>query len=135
MNQSEATVKPRRRLLTALWVSAISLWGAPKLLAADETSQRAAPWEERHQLTLLIGRLCIDENFRGEFFKSKELDKAKDVLKKHKMPSGPDLEKKIDRILKAHKSPGNPVEEACYSVESALTMARLPGFPCNPWPC
>ena len=135
MNQiSEVTVKPRRNLLTALWVSAISLWSAPKLLAAGENSQQAVSCEDKYQMTLLIGRLCMDEAFRGEFFKDKELEKAKAVLKRHNMPSSPGLEKKVEKILAAHKSPGNPVEEACYSVESALTMARVSGFPC-PWPC
>ena len=132
---SEPAVQPRRNLLSALWVWAVGLLAAPRLLASSQTNPQATTCEDKYELTLLVGRLCIDQDFRGEFFKSADAAKAKALLKKGSMPASPGLEKKMEKILAAHKSPGNPVEEACYSVESALTMARVPTFPCNPWPC
>ncbi len=138
---SEPGVQPRRNILGALWVWAIGLWSAPQLFAADDNKHKAASCEDKYQLTLLIGRLCIDSAFRDDFFKLREVEdkerprKVKEFLEKEpKMPSSPELEAKVEKILKAHKSPENPIQSACYDVESALTMAQVSGFPC-PWPC
>ncbi len=138
-HSSEAAVRPRRNLLTALWVWAVGLWGSSQLLAAaDPKSGKSSHHKavlKDYELTILIGRLCVDDAFRKEFFESKSLDKkAKDLLAKKKMITRADMPDKADKILKAHKSPQNPVEDACASVSSALLTALGRGS-CPDWPC
>ena len=148
MNQiSEPAVQPRRNLLTALWVWAVGLWGSSNLLAATTCAQNPSPAPQscedtlkQYAFTILVGRLCLDSTFRAEFFKSKAWDKAvEDLLKKEpRMLTKDDMvgaDKWVDKMLKAHKSPDNPIQDACYSVDSAISTALKTSVPCIPWPC
>jgi hypothetical protein len=143
LNQnSEPAVQPRRNLLTALWVSVAGLWGSSRLVASTigaETSHGAQTVTcedtlKDYELTLIVGRLCLDEGFRKAFFESRELDaKALELLSKKKMLTRTDMIDSVDKILKAHKSPTNPVKDAVDSLSAALVAAGI--HSCPDWPC
>ena len=141
---SEPAVQPRRNLLSALWVWAIGLLAAPKLLAADKACQSAQVTVpdyckdvlKKYELTMIVGRLCLDKCFRDELFKSGTLDDAAiSILQADGMLTRPDVAAHVDKVLRAHNSPTNKVQDACTAVQDAITTAVRPAMPCNPWPC
>ncbi len=143
MQTLEPAVQPRRNILSALWVWAIGLLAAPKLLAADKacpSSQVIVPdyckeVMKKYELTILVGRLCLDKCFRDELFKSETLDDpAIKILQADGMLTRPDVAAHVDKILRARNSP-NKVQIACQTVQNEIVTAVKPSMPCPDWPC
>lgn len=133
--QSNSGHQGRRRVLTAAWVWFLGLFGSSRLLAAPPDDW--ADKKKEFELTLLLGRLCLDAAFRNDLFKSKSLDKdALNVLYKDGMLTRSDLIEPIDKVLKASKSP-NPVQKAFGKVEEELSNVgiKVGVQGCPKWPC
>ncbi len=143
MQRSEPAVQSRRNLLAALGVWVAALWTSTKSWASPP-SGGGDP-----ELTMVVGRLCIDPAFRAKFFGTADDTQAIDDTE---MVKRKDIRESLVKIRKAQKTykasnPGgdgkssektektvNPVNEACGSVYDALATAQAL-IPCNPWPC
>lgn len=153
--ESEPAVQPRRSLLTALWASLVGLWGSSRLLASTTAAQRAPTSTPaaatKPELTLIIGALCIDGEFRRALFapgepllsggrvptedeKSRILTSAKSLLdQKGLTHERTDVKETLDRILLARRESLNPVQKACASVERAI--GGISREACKRYPC
>lgn len=151
---SELAVQPRRNILTALGVWVVGLWSSTKVWASPPPPSNQDP-----ELTMVIGRLCIDPDFRKKFFdatvspdqaiNNTEMVRRNDIresLKKVReatKPSnatGPSVSKGSMTAeatatgTTATTTTGNTVGDACGAVYDALYKAGAL-MPCNPWPC
>lgn len=127
---SEVAVRPRRNVLTALWVSIVGLWGATDLLAWSRPKAVKPPCDG--ELAMLVARLCMDDDFRTKYFAAKSDDDAIEYVK----GKGMSVDKTRDGVKKmraAHHSP-NPVSDACAEVYNQLKTAGI-SLPCPDWPC
>ncbi len=149
----ETAVHPRRSLLKALWVSLVGLWTSSRLPA---TTVPEAPKEsEKPEFKLFVGRLCLDKEFRSEFFrpgatlpegkepndaqKAALLSDLNSFLKDKNLRVRDDTKEALEKIVVAKRFSPNPIELACANVESAIANATgvLPPSRevCKRFPC
>lgn len=128
---SEPAVQPRRNVVTALVIWAAGLWSSTKLWAAEPKC------DADYELALLIGRLCIDSDFRNTFFGETDPDIAiqkADVTREKVKDSVRKILKKKQMSMQATATSPNPVQVATENVGKELWAAQAL-MPCNPWPC
>ncbi len=134
MQTSEVAVRPRRNVLTALWVSIAGLWGATSpVWGMSRPKPVKAPGDG--ELAMLVARLCMDDDFRTKYFAATSDDDAIKYVKGKGMSVDKDKTKDAVTKMRAapHKSP-NPVDDACAKVYEQLSLAKI-SLPCPDWPC
>ena len=129
---SNPEVQPRRDLLAALGVSAVTMLGAPQLMAATEDAMKSC--EAKYQFTLLFGRLCVDAQFQKDFLGAPDANQAMAVLKKYKMHMSVAMKKWIGQFFGDQKQL-NDLRGAWKALEGLLMSRDKMPPPCNPWPC
>ena len=137
--KTDSAVRPRREVLAALAASAITVAGAPKLLEATEPpKKKPAASEDKYAFTILIGRFCVDDKFRDDFFKAKDPKAAMALIEKDHMPMSPVIPQWVTALFAVPKQLAG-LKDACKKAEDAANVARekMPKLPppCNPWPC
>ncbi len=139
---SESAVQPRRNLLTALGVWVVGLWGSTKLWAGTKAEPKC---DKDFELALVVGRLCIDPNFRNTFFDPQVGDDM--AIQNTNMVTRPEVKDSLKKVRARKARAGlhamadtttttstNPVQVATESVGVELYAAGAL-MPCNPWPC
>jgi hypothetical protein len=133
----ESAVRPRRKVITALAISAVTLAAAPRLEATEPPKKKPAASADQYAFTILIGRLCVDDKFREQFFKSKDANAAMALVQHENMPMSKVVPQWVTTLFSDTKRLAG-LKDACKKTEDAANVGekaqKLPP-PCDPWPC